>query len=125
VEEAEADAPDLSGVGVLAPECAAAGRAEALRPAVARRVLAHELLAGEQPERAGRKPCLRRGGGAGSALAARAMAVPSALGLLGDLEADTAAQAVPRVRRAHCSSGDGGIRVSPLTPSIRSATSST
>src|SRR5436305_1327171 len=61
VEQAEADAADLARLRVLAPERAAAGRAEALRPAVLGRELADELLAGEKPERAGREPCLRRG----------------------------------------------------------------
>src|SRR5581483_8742561 len=78
IEEPEADAADLSRVGVLAPERTATDRAEALRPAVAGRVLAHELLAGEKADRAGRDPRLRRGRGAGPALAARAVAVAGA-----------------------------------------------
>src|SRR5205823_11773700 len=117
-------ASDLSRVRVLAPERAAARRAEAFRPAILGGVLAHELLAGEQTERAGRKPCLRGGRGAGPPLAACAVAVAGAQRLLGDLEAHAAAHAVPAVESvAHCMSGEGGMRVSPLTPSISSGTS--
>ena len=90
------------------------------------RVLAHELLAREEAEGAGREPRLRGGRGAGAPLAARAVAVARAQRLLGHLEAHAAAHAVPGVRRAgHYPSGEGGMRVSPVTPSIRSATSST
>src|SRR5947209_9095691 len=56
IEEPQADAPHVAGVRILAPERTAADGAEALRPTIARRVLAHELLAGEQAERAGRYP---------------------------------------------------------------------
>src|SRR5438105_8366721 len=58
IEEPQADAPYVAGVRILAPERTAADGAEALRPTVARRVLAHELLAGEKAERAGRYPRL-------------------------------------------------------------------
>src|SRR4029079_14611004 len=125
VEEPEPDASDLPGVGVLAPERAAAGRAEALRPAVLRRVLPHELLTGEQAEGAGSKTRLRGSRRAGAPLAAGAMAVAGSQRLLIDLEAHASAHAVPGVEGvAHCPSGDGGMRVSPPTPSITMATSS-
>src|SRR5262249_54982898 len=58
IEEPEPDAPHFSRVGVLAPERASALRAEALRPAVTGRVLAHQLLTHEHSERAGSKPRL-------------------------------------------------------------------
>src|SRR5262249_14508330 len=110
IEEPEPDASDLSRVGVLAPERAAALRAEALCPAVARRILVDQLLAGEQPERIRREPRLCRSCGARAPLAARAVAVAGAQRFLRHLEADAAAQAVTRVQGlAHCSSGDGGI----------------
>src|SRR5207249_742119 len=75
VEEAEAHAPYLPGIGILAPEGAAADGAEALRPAVSGRVLPHELLAGEKAEGAGTEPCLGGRRRAGPAMAPRAVAL--------------------------------------------------
>ena len=96
------------------------------RSIIGGRVFPHELLAGEQAERAWDQPRLRRRRGAGAALAAGAVAVAGALGLLRHLETHASAQAVPGVERvAHCTRGDCGIRVSPVTPSMIIAISST
>ena len=99
IEEAEAHAPDLTGLGIRAPERAAADGAEALRPAVLWRVGPHELLAGEEVEGAGSEPRLWRGCGAGPALAPRAVAVAGPERLLRHLEAHAATHAVPAVGR--------------------------
>src|ERR1700758_1694384 len=99
VEETEPDAPHLPGLRVLAPERTAAVRAEALRPAVLRLELLHELLPRKQPERPRGEPRLCGRRRAGASLAARAVAVAGSLGLRRHLEADGAAHAVPGVRR--------------------------
>src|SRR5262249_39124365 len=91
VEESESHASDLSRLGVLAPERAAAHRAEALGPAVAGGVLRHELIARQQAERSGRETGLDGCRGPRSPLAPRAVAIAGALRLLGDLETDAAA----------------------------------
>src|SRR5207253_4070635 len=78
VEEPEAHAPGFPGVRILAPERAAADRAETFGPAVFRRVLPYEVLTRKQTERPRREPGLRRGSGTGPALAARAVAVAGA-----------------------------------------------
>ena len=98
VEGAEADAHHLAALRVLAPERAAAVRAEALGEPVRRPVLADELRAGEQAERPGREPRLRRGGRAGAALAARAVAIPRGERRCGHLVADAAAEAAAAER---------------------------
>src|SRR5581483_12507566 len=98
VEQAHPHTADAAGVGIEAPQRTAALTAEALRPAVPRCVGADELLAREQPERAGRDPRLRRRGRPRPALAPRAVAVARAQRPLGHLEAHTAAHAVTGVR---------------------------
>ena len=85
--------PDGSWLQSALPHVAA----EALRPPVGRRPLAHELLAGEEPERVARDANLRRCRGAGPALAPRAVAVrrmPVERAV--DLEAHAAAVAARR-----------------------------
>src|SRR2546421_348308 len=71
VEGAEPHAPHLSVVRMPAPEVRAAGGAEDLREAVVRLVGAQQLLAGEEAQRAGRDPRLRRRRAPGPPPAAR------------------------------------------------------
>ena len=100
VERAEPNADHLGVDGAAAPERRAAVRAELLEEAaVAGVVRADELLAGQQSERAGRDPCRRGGGGAGAALAPRAVAVAGRDERLVDLEAHAAAEAAAGERR--------------------------
>src|SRR5262249_47411473 len=108
VEETEAHASDLAGVRVQAPERAATARAEALRPPVLGRVLAHELLAGQQAEGSRREAGLGRRSRAGPALAPRAVAVPGAERLRRHLEPDAAAHAMTAVGRPSHGRDDSG-----------------
>src|SRR5688500_4097862 len=75
VEGANADADRVVVVGVAAEEGRAASRAEGLLEAVGGRVDGDELLSAHDLERAGRGAGAHRGGAAGAALAAGAVAV--------------------------------------------------
>src|SRR6185437_2202158 len=114
VEQPEPDAHHLAR-RIVAPERAPASAAEALRPSVRRRPFAYELLARKEAERARVDANLGRGGRAGPALAARAVAVGRvALERAVDLEPHTPAVAAPgegevghdvEPRRTHANAG--------------------
>src|SRR3954453_9190586 len=85
-----------------APQRRPAGGAELLRVAAARRLpSAHQFLAGEDAQRAGHDPRLRRRSRARAPLAALAVAVAAGHERLRDLEAHAA---------AHAAAGEGEVR---------------
>src|SRR5215216_1318930 len=99
VERAEADANLRRIVRVAAEQLAAALAAEELLEAAVRVPPGlHELLSLHHPQRAAVDPGVRRGRGAGAALAARAVTVARLLRRLRQLEANAAAQAASRHR---------------------------
>src|SRR5919201_1150101 len=99
VEGAEPHRDHVRIVGAAAPQRGAARRAELLRESTLRNVRAHELLTGEDAERTGSDASRRRGGGAGAALAARAVAVARGDERLADLEPHAAAEAAAGERQ--------------------------
>src|SRR5207248_9491050 len=93
VERAETHAEHVGVARAVAPERTAANRAERLGPAVAWRPLAHELLALDDPQRSRSDARLRGCRGAGSPLAARAVAIRGRDERLGHLVAHGATEA--------------------------------
>jgi hypothetical protein len=108
VEQAEADSHRRRR-GIAAPERASARAAEALRPPVCRRPLAHELLARDEMEGASVDANLGGRSRAGPAQAPRAVAVGGVAGQRSvHLEADAAAITAARHdERGHRASLDG------------------
>src|ERR687891_1718568 len=101
VEGAHADADRVVVVGVAAEEGGSAGGAEGLLEAVGGRVQGNELLSARDLERAGRGAGADRGGAAGAALAARAVAVAGVLGRGTELVADAPAHAAAGEGEGH------------------------
>src|ERR687896_652049 len=101
VEGAHAHADDVVVVGVAAEEGGPAGGAEGLLEAVGGRVHSDELLSARDVERAGRDAGADRGGAAGAALAAGAVAVAGVLGRGRELVADTPAHAAAGEGEGH------------------------
>ena len=93
VKSSEPDADHFRIVRIPAPERRAAGGAEELREAVWRLVGTNEVFALRDPEGPRDDATRDRRGGARAPLAAGAVAVAGRKEWLGDLEADTAAQA--------------------------------